>query len=90
MTSLYVISKNSFILEAGITISFVLIILTILVGTTITHRENDLNAIIEKANQGYTVYVNGTIVDINNIDLEYYRYSIDDEEQKIILTVPTQ
>lgn len=38
------------------------------------------------AESGYETYLNGSEVDINNLDLKHYHITIDDENNKILLT----
>lgn len=40
----------------------------------------------ERVNNGYTAYLNGQEVDINNISTKEYRYEFNDAEKKILIT----
>ncbi len=41
-----------------------------------------------KINKGYTIYANGAeIGDISDVDLDRYTVTIDDEEEKVLLTL---
>lgn len=49
-------------------------------------KESNIEDIKEKAYSGYKVYLNGIEVDIDNINLEYYKITIDNEQKKILMT----
>lgn len=49
-------------------------------------KKKNMEDIKEKAHSEYKVYLNGIEVDIDNINLEYYQSTIDNEQKKILLT----
>ncbi len=46
----------------------------------------DSKELEEAVDSGYTVYIDGMKVDVENIDLKLYRFSIDEDAKKVFLT----
>ena len=59
---------------------------TILLSVEFHVRDNKNQRAIDKAEQGYVVYLDGVEVDIHNVDLNHYFVTINEGEHKILIS----